>query len=172
MSRSADASLLLAIALLGCGRPVADHLEGNKEVVRRFVSAINERDFDALDDLVAPDLVRHSPSTPDVTVRSLDDFNSFLRRDLESVPDAVQEIRTMVAEDEMVAVWANYAGTQTGPLGPFPASGQSVDLDFAAILRLEGGRIEEIWVVWDNLSMLTELGHLSPPVSPAPEGAQ
>lgn len=139
----------------------------NKEIVRRFVAAMNERRFEDLDAVVSVDVVRHSPSTPGLEVRSLEQFKDFLREDLTGVPDAVQEIRTMVAEGNLVAVWANYSGTQDGPLGPFPATGRRVDTDFAAILRLEGGMITEINVVWDNLSMLSQLGHLEPPV---PEG--
>lgn len=139
----------------------------NKEVVRRFVTAINERRFDDLDELVSPDVTRHSPSTPGLEVRSLAQFKDMLREDLTGVPDALQEVRILVAEGDLVALWANYSGTQDGPIGPFPATGRRVDADFAGILRLEGGMITEINVVWDNLSMLVQLGHLEPP---APEG--
>ncbi len=69
----------------------------------------------------------------------------------------------MVAEGDRVAVWANYSGTQSGPMGAFPPSDRQVDLDFAGILRFEDGKIAEIHVVWDNLDMLVQLGHLSPP---------
>jgi steroid delta-isomerase-like uncharacterized protein len=137
----------------------------NKETMRRFVDAMNARDFDALDEFVSPDVVRESPSTPGVVVRSLDQFKDYLRQDLEGVPDAVQEIRMMVAEGDRVAVWANYSGTQIGPMGGFPATGGRVDLDFAGILRFEEGKIAEINVVWDNLGMLVQLGHLEPPGS-------
>lgn len=142
---------------------VESRTETNRQVVRRFVAAINRRDFDALDEVVAPDVVRHCPATPGVSVTNREEFKAYLRQDLDGVPDAVQEIRIMVAEGDKVAVWANYSGTQDGPLGPFAASGKRVDLDFAAILRLEDARIAELWVVWDNLSMLTELGHLDVP---------
>jgi predicted ester cyclase len=145
----------------------ADQEAANKEVVRRFVAAMNERRFDDLDELVSPDVVRHSPSTPGLEVRSLDQFKDMLRQDFTGVPDAMQDIRFLVAEGDLVGVWANYSGTQDGPIGPFPATGQRVDLDFAGILRLEGGMITEIHVVWDNLSMLVQLGHLEPPM---PEG--
>ena len=137
--------------------------EANKDVVRRFVAAINERRFEELDELVSPDAVRRSPSTPGLEVRSLDEFKDFLRQDLTGVPDAMQEIRMMVAEGDLVALWANYSGTQDGPMGPFPATGRRVDTDFAGFLRLEDGMITEINVVWDNLSMLVQLGHLQAP---------
>jgi hypothetical protein len=31
-----------------------------------------------------------------------------------------------------------------------------------SILRLEGGKIVEMWVEWDNLNILTQLGHFPP----------
>ena len=147
----------------GTGASALAQAEANKETMRRFVDAMNAQDFDGLDEFVSTDVVRTSPSTPDVVVQNLEQFKAFLRQDLEGVPDAVQEIRMMVAEGDQVAVWANYSGTQTGPMGAFPATGGRVDLDFAGILRFDGGKIAEIHVVWDNLGMLVQLGHLEPP---------
>lgn len=164
-------SLVLGLAT-GCATPdgssqpdasAAATAEANKEVVRRFVAAMNERRFDDLDELVSPDLVRHSPSTPGLEVRSLEQFKDFLRGDLESVPDSRQEIRMMVAEGDLVATWATYSGTQEGQLGPFPPTGRRVEADFAGFLRVEDGLIAEIHVVWDNMSMLVQLGHLEAP---------
>lgn len=166
MTRSTAFALLLGTFAAAAQGPVVAQVEANKEVVRRFVAATNARDFDALDELVAPDVVRHSQSTPGVTVGSLDEFKAFLRQDLTAVPDAVQTLRMIVAEGDLVAVWANYAGTQTGPMGPFPPSGRKLDLDFAGVLRIDDdGHIAEIWVVWDNVAALTQLGHMEPPGS-------
>lgn len=170
------AALLAAflVALAGpCAPPdravtVSSEIEENKEIVRRFFEAFNMRDFDGLDELVARDLVRHSPSTPDLRVQTLEEFKAYVRRELESAPDAVQEIQLIVAEGDKVAVWANYSGTQDGPMAPFPPSGKRLDLDFAGILRIEDRKIAEIWVVWDNLNMLVKLGHMSPPGSDMP----
>lgn len=163
MRRELTLTVLLGMSVVGCAEPPSARVDANKEVVRRFVSAMNEQNLDALDDLVAPDVVRRSPSTPGVTVRSLEELKAFLRQDRAAVPDAVQTIRMMVAEGDWVAVWANYSGTQDGPLGPFPASGNPVDLEFAGFLRIEDGMIAEIRAVWDNVDMLTQLGHMEPP---------
>ena len=48
-------------------------------------------------------------------------------------------------------------------MGPFPPSGYAIDLKFIRILRVEDGKIAEIWVEWDNLAVLTQLGHFPPP---------
>lgn len=163
---------LLAVAATvaaGCvPRPEAtppDETAANRHVVEAFVAAVNARDFDALDTLVTEDVVRTSPSTPGVTVTDRDQLETFLRADIASSPDQRVTVRELVAERDMVAGRFNYAGTQTGPLGPFPASGEPFDTDFAGFLRIEGGRIAEMWVVWDNVAFLTQLGHMTPPGS-------
>lgn len=135
----------------------------SEEIVLRMIEAVNARDFDALDELVSPDVHRYSGATPDLQVRSLADFKAFLEADLTAVPDAMQEVNRIFSSGEMVAVHATYSGTQTGQMGPFPPSGRPLVLPFIGLLRLEDGKIAEIWVEWDNLNALMQLGHFPPP---------
>lgn len=157
----------LAVAALALACAAADSTEANKQLVRGMAEAINARDFDALDDLVAADVRRHSAATPDVTVENLDQFKEFLHQDLAAFPDAVQEVDFMLAEGDLVAGRFFYRGTQTGQMGPFPPSSMALDLPFIGILRIEDGKIAEIWVEWDNLNALTQLGHFPPAVQAA-----
>jgi predicted ester cyclase len=69
----------------------------------------------------------------------------------------------MLAEGDLVAIWATYEGTQRGQMGPFPPSGKKMRVDFGAILRVENGKIAELWVTWDNMAALAQLGHLPAP---------
>ena len=62
-----------------------------------------------------------------------------------------------------MAVHSGFRGTQTGPLGPFPASGKILSADFISIYRISDGRIAEAWVEWDCLNGLIQLGHLAAP---------
>jgi steroid delta-isomerase-like uncharacterized protein len=137
-------------------------IEQNKALARRFGEAMNTRQFDLLDKIVAPDFLRHCQATPEVDVRSLQGFKEFLRQDATVFPDSVQTLKHILAEGDLVAVWATYEGTQRGQMGPFPPSGKKMQVDFGAILRVENGRIAELWVTWDNLAALAQLGHLPP----------
>lgn len=161
---TAVCALALAFVVAACA---VDQTEVNKATVRAMTEAINARDFDALDTLVAADVQRHSAATPDVTVENLDDFKEFLRQDLAAVPDAQQEINLMLAEGDLVAGHLTYRGTQTGQMGPFPPSDKALELPFIGILRIEDGKVAEIWVEWDNLSALTQLGHVAAPTDNA-----
>jgi predicted ester cyclase len=135
----------------------------NEDIVLRMIEAVNTRDFDALDDIVSPTVRRYSGATPEVQVTSLDEFKAFLHADLAAVPDAMQEVNLIFSSGDMVAVHEIYRGTQTGQMGPFPPSGRSLELPFIGLLRVEDGMVAEIWVEWDNLNALAQLGHFPPP---------
>jgi predicted ester cyclase len=161
---------LLATAPVAC---LAAEPPNPTAVVRTMIDAVNRRDFDALDSVVAKNVQRHSGATPGVQVRNLAEFKDFLRQDLAAVPDAQQEINLIFGCGSMVALHATYRGTQTGAMGLFPPSGRKIELPFIALLRVENARIAEMWVEWDNLTALTQLGHIQPPGAPgAPDGKQ
>lgn len=153
-------SLLLILVI-----SIASHADeaDNVRVVTAMVESINDRDLDRLDQFVSPNIVRHSAATAGVKVTSLDEFKAFLRADFAGVPDSVITIDVVFGGDEYVALRALYSGTQTGQVGPFPPSDKSVELPYISILRITDGKISEMWVEWDNLYMLTQLGHLQPP---------
>lgn len=134
----------------------------NKELALAAFEAVADGNLDALDELVAVDYVRHCQATPDITVASLEEFKEYLLNDRVSFPDPDLQVIHLIAEDNLVAFWATYAGVQEGPMGPFPATGNMMEIEFAGIHRIEDGKIAETWVTWDNLSALTQLG-LWPP---------
>jgi predicted ester cyclase len=130
-----------------------------KALVTAFFDAMNGHELDALDIVLASDVVRHCPATPDVIVTSLAQFKDFMRADASAFPDSCQTPVLMVEEGELVAVWATYEGTQSGPLGPFQPSGMRCKFDFSGVFRVSGTKIVEWWVTWDNLTILRQLGH-------------
>jgi len=145
-----------------CGRGPDDQIARNKEVVRQFAAAINARELDRLDEFVHPDVVRHSDATAGLKVESLEQFKTFLKADFEACPDSVQTIHTILAEGDLVAMVASYAGTQSGQMGPFPPSDVKAETRFIGVARMRDGKIAELWVEWDNLNLLTQWGHINP----------
>jgi predicted ester cyclase len=45
-------------------------------------------------------------------------------------------------------------------MGAHPPTGRVLAATYLAIYRIEGGRIAEAWVEWDNLHGLRQLGHV------------
>ena len=131
-----------------------------RSVIRRLEHAVNTRQPHLLDEIVTDDFVRHCEATPGLEVRNRGQFAEFLRQDLTVFPDSVQTFEHILVDGDMAAVWATYEGTQTGPIGPFPASGQRARFWYGGVMRMERGRIAEWWVTWDNMTILAQLGHL------------
>jgi steroid delta-isomerase-like uncharacterized protein len=138
-------------------------LENNKAAVTAFLLAVNEQEWATLDALVADDVVRHSRTYGQPQLRGRDRLVEFLKSEAMTFPDAQQKILYLVAEGDRVAAALQFTGTQKGPMGPFPASGRRIQANFLAMFRLQDGRIAEVWVEWDNLSALLQLGHLTLP---------
>lgn len=135
----------------------------NKEIVRRFVDAVNRQDFAAVADLVAARVVRHSATAGQPRIRSRRALVAFLRGEAKAFPEARETIRCLIAEGDRVAAHLRFRGTQRGAMGPFPASGRTAAAEFLCIYRLERGKIAEVWVEWDALGFLAQLGHIELP---------
>ncbi len=160
--------LAAGIALLalvnGCKPSAMQQAEENKRVFLRSIDAINSKNFEALDDLGTVTFIRHCQATPDVKVNSLVDFKRYLRQDSATFPDSRMTIDHVVAEGNFVAFHGAYVGTQKGSMGPFPPSNKQMSVEIAGVQRFENGKVAEMWVTWDNLAALTQLGYFPPPM--------
>jgi steroid delta-isomerase-like uncharacterized protein len=154
----------------GCAPPPDAELEANKELVRQFTEVANAADWDALADIVADDFKRHSAATEGPPVTSREEFVRLQESFLVPFPDQRVTASQLVAEGDLVAALATYSATHTGPLGDIPPTGKAIESPFLAIFRIESGQITELWVEWDNVAMLKQLG-LFPPPPPVSDSA-
>ena len=154
--------MILAALIIGCGQSTPNPLEANKELLRQ-VGAINDAsDWDKLDTLLADDFQRHSMATiGNQEIRSRDEFKRHEQAIRALYPDRHVEYEMVIAEGDRVAAYATFTGTHA-------ELGKSIELKYLVMMRIEAGKIAEIWVEWDNLSAQTQLGLWPPP--PAPEG--
>jgi predicted ester cyclase len=79
-----------------------------------------------------------------------------------AMPDGRMEVMRAVENDDEVFVGGTFRGSHKGDMvtsqGSIPASGNELALPFADYFRIEDGRIVEHNVVFDQLTMLTQLG--------------
>ena len=157
----------MATLAVACGPSPSDQLQANKDLVHRFTESLNTTDWDALDKSLTEDFRRHCQATPGVEINSREEFKKLQESFLVSMPDQRVTLEMLIAEGDMVAAYATYSGRHTGPMGEFPATGKSVEMKFMCIFRIVDDRIAELWVEVDNMTMLTQLGLLPPPVAPS-----
>jgi len=142
-----------------------DQSEANKAFIMRVADLINTRNYDALNEVIADDYLRHSQATPGLEISNRDQFIEFLKQGVISFPDDKAIFDILVAEGDLVAFWGYYEGTNSGP-GPFPPTGKFASIEMAGLHRIENGKLAETWVVWDNMAMFDQLGIVMAPVQP------
>jgi predicted ester cyclase len=129
--------------------------EANKDLIRRYLAAIDHGDIRVLDEFVNPDFVDHNPfpgTTPDLAGLK-QAFEIFLH----AVP-GYHTIEDLIAEgDKVVARIIGY-GTHTGELLGIPPTGKQVQTEGIAIWRIRNGKIVEHWNQVDKLGLLQQLG--------------
>ncbi len=163
--------LPLGVLFLNCAGELARE-KRNKEIVMRAFEILNGHMYDGLDQVIARDYRRYCQATPEAKVDSLDDFRDLLQEWDRQIPDARVEIDVLIAEGNLVAFYGTFSGTQTGPMGPFPATGERMDSEFAGYHRIDKGKIVETWVTWDNMTILKQLGLFPPAAADAPESLE
>lgn len=114
----------------------------------------NRGNLDALDDLVAPDLVEHQ---------------SGIRPGRDGLKAAIAALRTafpdlhLVIEDSASGgdrTWIRMRGTGThqGPFMGLPATGRPIEITVIDVCRFEGDRLVEHWGVADRFAVGQQLG--------------
>ena len=73
-------------------------------------------------------------------------------------PDAKVTVEDLVAEGDKVAIRWTGRGTNKGNLGTIGPTGKSATMTGTDILRITGGKIQEVCINWDSLGLLQQLG--------------
>ena len=130
-----------------------------KVIAARFFEEVwNRHDVNAIDALFAPDFVDHYLSLPRTPDR--DGFKQECIAYLTALPDTSVTIEDQIAEGDRVVSRVVFRGTHTGPLGPVPATGRSVESTGCIILRIADGLVAERWGNIDDLGTMRQLGLL------------
>jgi steroid delta-isomerase-like uncharacterized protein len=133
--------------------------EENKELVHRWFAALSGGTSDDVADLAAADIVYHDPSPREESqTGGTEDWASDRTQDY---PDLQVTVEQVIAEDDMVASYQRYTGTQQGDVEDergVPAIGLATEWVSMGLFRIECGKIAEIWAVADDLGRLQRLG--------------
>jgi steroid delta-isomerase-like uncharacterized protein len=136
-------------------------IETNKEIVRRYQQACNANDLDALDGLVAKDVVSHNaaPGLP----AGLEGGKIAHRATLAAFPDLHYDTEDLFAEGDRVVQRFTLRCTHQGVFMGLPPTGKEITLGGISIFRLKDGMIVEHWAVQDGLALMVQLGVFTPP---------
>jgi predicted ester cyclase len=136
-------------------------VEQNKVVARRlFEGVFDNKKVEFLDELVADNVVDHNkiifaqPERPGGMVEGI-------RMLLVAFPNLSVGVERLVGEGDYVAAQIRMSGTNTGPYPRVPEpTGRHTEWESMVLLRIEEGKVAELWGTSDRMGMLTQLGIL------------
>lgn len=136
------------------------------KLARRVEEAWNASDMDAIDELIAPDLVAHTPGA-DQLPPGLEGAQAAHHQSRVSFPDFNVTVLDAFGEGDRAVVRCRATGTNTGGVPAFgtPPNDRSVDFEWMSIYRFENAKLVESWAIIDLVALLTQLG-----VMPGSEG--
>jgi steroid delta-isomerase-like uncharacterized protein len=122
---------------------------------RAIEEGLNQKNLAVYDELVAADVVNHSPTG---TTHGLAAYKQFLSAYFTAFPDLHFTIHAQLAEGDLSVVHWTASGSQQGPLAGIPPTGKQATNQGVGISRWVNGKVQEGWVFFDNLSLMQQLG--------------
>ena len=136
-------------------------VEESKTIVQRYFAGAYE-DEAIVDELLAPDYVGHFPPNPDVVGREA--VKQFNRQTRTAFPDLQLTIDELIGEGDTVVVRWTMRGTHLGEMrGGIAPTGKPFSVTGTTTNRVTNGQLSEAWGNIDLLSLMLQLGLVTPP---------
>jgi len=148
-----------------------DQREANKRAAHRVYDVWDGGDIDALDEVLAEDVVLHGPE-PVGTVHGRDAYKDNLRRIRAGFPDLSFEAHDVVAEGDTVMASCTFGGTHDGELMGIESTGTSVEVRWLGRYRFDDGEIVEVTGLPDLFGAFLQVGAIDPPGTPSTTEAE
>jgi predicted ester cyclase len=129
------------------------------ELTANFISLLDAKDLDGLRAIGLGDV---SFVTPDFDGSGGRDFVAYLGKWTTGFPDYKLEAGPIIADDKSSAFSWVFRGTNSGPLktdaGELPPTGKAVGVTLLGTAVWDGNQLKEMFMVWDQLLMMQQLG--------------
>jgi len=127
----------------------------NTELARKFYKHLDAVQIDSLEVLCAPDVkVYYQSGEP----APFSDMVPFIKMFYEAFPDYVHKIEGIIAADDKVVVRVSFAGTFTNAFMDLSPSGEKFRYKGIQIFQFTNGKLINMWIVEDELALMTQLG--------------
>jgi predicted ester cyclase len=135
----------------------------NETIVRdAFEMTFNQGAPEELGRFFSADVRRHSQASP-YADHGLPALWGHIQTVRYACPDGRLDLNDAIMAEDLVAFWWTYRGTQdTGSPGFLPVA-LAVDLNGSTVAHLQGGKIDEIWEMGDDLASLAATAAVAAP---------
>jgi steroid delta-isomerase-like uncharacterized protein len=129
-----------------------------KQIFNRFwEEVVSGGNLDAIDELVADDIVDHEEGFPGQPPGK-EGVRFFVTTLRDAFPDIRVTVGNTLGEGDLAAGDATLTGTHKGEFMGVPASDKSFEIASVDIIRVEDGKVAEHWGVTDTMSLMQQIG--------------
>jgi steroid delta-isomerase-like uncharacterized protein len=130
--------------------------EQNKAIVRSNYEAADKNELTTFSEQLASDLVLHYPGMPGPLNREA--LIQMMNVMFSGLTQRQHVFEDQIAEGDKVATRLTLHAVHTGEFQGMPATGKQIVVPQIAIHRIQNGKIVEVWVSSDDISMMKQLG--------------
>lgn len=135
--------------------------ETNKAIVRRMFEQVwNKRRVDLIEEFFTEDVVQHIVGIS--SKPGLENVREAASMILNAYPELQHAIDDEIAEGDKVVNRWKMTSTHSRELNGVPATGKQVIQSGVSIFHLSNARVNEFWLLTDNLELMQQLG-IKPP---------
>jgi len=139
------------------------------KIVERHYADAADKDWQRMKTLFTDDVVTEMPGAG--TINGVDAFIEYSKGFFVALPDARMEISSVIEQGNTVIAEGRFVGTHTGPLmtptgQEIPPTGKKVSLPFADVFVVQGDKVTNHRIYFDQMVLMQQLG-----LMPEPAGA-
>lgn len=151
-------------------KEVIERIEKNKTTLKNIYKVFETGNFNELDNYIAENIVEHTPD-PLVQGTGLNYVKDLFKAYRTAFPDLKFNINDILTESDRIVAYITMTGTNQGTIMGKSATNKKVKCDGFDLVKFnKDGKVAEHWGVWDNLTMMTQLGFV-PEMAGATAGA-
>ncbi|WP_227356005.1 ester cyclase [Haladaptatus salinisoli] len=130
----------------------------NKELVRNLMEEVfNEKNVDAADEFLAIDYTEYATGNGE-SFQSREEFKAGNADFFTAFPDLTVTEDGCIAEGNTVVYRHTLTGTHKGEIMGVEPTGNEITLENAGVFRIKNGKIIDLYLYADNISLMRQLG--------------
>jgi predicted ester cyclase len=154
------ALIIFTVIILGLSCQSKENIITEKEaklLCDKVEVMYNDADSEIANEILDSSYVIYSPIFP-MGARGIDVLMYNIKSNSRSFPDFALTIDSFFVKDDIIYSFWTQRGTNTGPLGKMPTTGNSIDISGFAMYRVKNGKIFEEHTFWNRLAFYRQLG--------------
>jgi len=140
-----------------------EQIKASHDVCEKFFAAVNAKDWNAFDQVVAENCVDFDPMP--IQAPGRDGLKAAYQYIAAGFPDVKHKVEEIVADGDMAIARTSVTGTNKGFYLVFPASGKVIRWTATRMFRIKNGKITATWLNMDTVGMLAQMGIIPAPAA-------